>query len=80
MNSVHNGVQDDLKEIQNLLLRPLCGHPLIPSCILSLKCCAGIAVTASHHPKGDNSFKVYLGNGAQIIPPHDAGIASSILT
>jgi phosphoglucomutase / phosphopentomutase len=36
-------------------------------------------VTASHNPKDDNGYKVYWGNGCQIIPPHDAGIAASIL-
>lgn len=36
-------------------------------------------VTASHNPKADNGFKVYWGNGAQIIPPHDGNIASAIL-
>lgn len=40
---------------------------------------AGIMVTPSHNPKGDNGYKVYWGNGAQIIPPVDKGIASAIL-
>jgi len=53
--------------------------PLIPFGILQLKTCAGIVVTASHNPKADNGFKVYLSNGAQIIPPHDAAIAKSIM-
>jgi phosphomannomutase len=35
-------------------------------------------VTASHNPKRDNGFKVYWGNGAQIIPPHDGNIAHHI--
>ena len=35
-------------------------------------------VTASHNPKEDNGYKVYFDNGAQIIPPHDSGIAQSI--
>lgn len=35
-------------------------------------------VTASHNPKADDGYKVYWENGAQIIPPHDSGIANSI--
>ncbi len=35
-------------------------------------------VTASHNPKQDNGFKLYWGNGSQIIPPHDSGIAQAI--
>mmetsp|Transcript_13744 Transcript_13744/g.27334 ORF Transcript_13744/g.27334 Transcript_13744/m.27334 type:complete len:457 (+) Transcript_13744:114-1484(+) len=36
-------------------------------------------VTASHNLKNDNGYKVYSGDGAQIIPPTDEDIATSIL-
>lgn len=43
-----------------------------------LGCAAGIVITASHNPPEYNGYKVYWRNGAQIIPPQDAGIANEI--
>lgn len=53
--------------------------PLVAFGVSYLEACAGVMVTASHNPKKDNGYKVYWGNGSQIIPPRDAGIAASIL-
>jgi phosphomannomutase len=52
--------------------------PLIAFATLHLKAAAAAMVTASHNPPEYNGFKVYWGNGAQIIPPHDQGIAAAI--
>lgn len=52
--------------------------PMVPFAIKTLGASAGIMVTASHNPANDNGYKVYYGNGCQIIPPHDLGIASAI--
>ncbi|MCG9737349.1 phospho-sugar mutase [Shewanella insulae] len=52
--------------------------PLVAFGVLRLGAVAGIVVTASHNPPQYNGYKVYWGNGAQIIPPHDTGIAARI--
>ncbi|MBE2249324.1 MAG: phospho-sugar mutase [Myxococcus sp.] len=52
--------------------------PLTAFAVVRHNAAAGIMVTASHNPPEYNGYKVYWGNGAQIIPPHDTGIARAI--
>lgn len=52
--------------------------PLLAFAIRELGCAAGVMVTASHNPPQDNGYKVYLGDGSQIVPPADIEIADRI--
>ncbi len=54
--------------------------PVTAFCLLHENAAAGIMITASHNPPEYNGYKVYWQNGAQIIRPHDRGIAAAIET
>ena len=56
-------------------LRPT---PELSYAIKQLKANTGVVVTASHNPRMYNGYKVYWDNGAQIVPPHDAGIIEEV--
>lgn len=64
--------------IKVYLTHKVAATPIAAFGVKHFNAAAAVVVTASHNPPEYNGFKVYWENGAQIIPPHDSGIAKEI--
>jgi phosphomannomutase len=52
--------------------------PLVAYAARVLGATAAVVVTASHNPREDNGYKVYLDDAVQLVAPHDRGIERAI--
>jgi phosphoglucomutase len=56
-------------------LRPT---PQLSFTVRELGCHSGIVITASHNPREYNGYKVYWGDGSQVVAPHDKNIVAEV--
>jgi phosphoglucomutase len=66
------------KGIKVYLFEALRPTPELSYAVRTLGCNAGIVITASHNPKEYNGYKVYWGDGGQLVPPHDKGVMDEV--
>ena len=64
--------------IKSFVFESLRPTPELSFALRTLKCTAGIVVTASHNPPEYNGYKVYWEDGAQITAPRDTDIIGEV--
>lgn len=52
--------------------------PIVAHRLVQAQADAAVVITASHNPPQDNGYKLYLGDGLQLVAPADAQIAARI--
>ena len=64
--------------LEVILLPRALPTPILAFAVNYFKADGAVMVTASHNPAADNGYKVFLGNGCQIVPPTDTEISNLI--
>lgn len=64
--------------IEVYLFEDLRPTPELSYAIRHYGCKGGVVCTASHNPKEYNGYKAYWDDGAQLVPPHDAGVIKEV--
>lgn len=64
--------------LEAILLPRALPTPILAFAVNYFKADGAVMVTASHNPAADNGYKVFLGNGCQIVPPTDTEISNLI--
>lgn len=52
--------------------------PELSFAVRSTNAVAGVVISASHNPPGDNGIKVYWSDGGQVVPPQDGNIIAEV--
>lgn len=64
--------------VEVYLFEDLRATPELSFAVRHLNCHCGIVLTASHNPPEYNGYKVYWGDGGQLVPPHDSAVINKI--